>query len=359
MLRCRAMIGLLRRAVLAVIWLAIVAVISIGAAGLVAAMAHQPGTPARAELTLDGDAAAAPGLAAAQSELSGLASDVRRLGELGRGALAALVSTDTASLETAVNEGRTLAASIEDRSAQIREQIALLPGTGPTEEISWSAETRARRDLALKAANLTAGLDLLWTRLGAGSLTATRLTTLLVDHDKVAGGAAALGHQAKYAQGLKELDKADKIIADSRALRDALANTVDVTTLTQWLDRNAEYDAALRHLFQALVDSKLKVNAEVRQAFLDERKAHDMLPANTDGLVIILAEIGRGGLNQAVIGIEEARGALQAAVDRLAATPAPSDVVEPNASPEASEVSPDGSGASAAPSGPGSPSSAP
>jgi hypothetical protein len=339
------MIGLFRRAILAVIWLAIVAVISIGAAGLVAAMAHQPGTPARAELTLDGVAAAAPGLAAASSELAGLAGDVKRLGELGRGALAALVASDSATLDVAVTEGRTLAASIEDRSAGIREQLALLPGTGPTEEISWSPETQARRDLALKAADLTAGLDLLWLRLASGSVTATRLTTLLTNHDKVAGGAATLGRQAKYAQGLKELTKADQIIADARTLRDALANTVDVTTLTQWLDRNAEYDAALRHLFQSLVDSKLKVNAEVRQAFLDERKAHELLPANTSGLVIILAEIGRGGLNQAVIGIEEARGALQAAVDRLASTPEPSGATVPNASPE--------------PSGDGAPSSSP
>jgi hypothetical protein len=315
------MIGPLRRAVLTVLWLLIVAVISVGAAGLVAAMAHQPGTPARAELTLDGDAAAAPGLLAAQAGLIDLTTDVKRLGELGRGALASLVATDMTSLQAAVTEGQTLATSIDDRSAGIREQLALLPGSGPTEELVWSPETRARRDLLLKAADTMSGLDGLWLRLGAGSLTATRLTKLLVDHDTVAGGAAALGRKAKYVAGLAELTKADKIIADARALRDTLANTVDVSTLTQWLDRNAEYDTALRHLFQSLVDSKLKINAEVRQAFIDERRAHDLLPANTSGLVIILAEIGRGGLNQAVIGIEEARGQLQAVVDQLTSPP--------------------------------------
>jgi hypothetical protein len=225
------------------------------------------------------------------------------------------------SLQAAVTEGQTLATSIDDRSAGIREQLALLPGSGPTEELVLSPETRARRDLLLKAADTTSGLDALWLRLGAGSLTATRLTKLLVDHDTVAGGAAALGRKAQYVAGLAELTKADKIIADARALRDALANTVDVSTLTQWLDRNAEYDTALRHLFQSLVDSKLKINAEVRQAFIDERRAHDLLPANTSGLVIILAEIGRGGLNQAVIGIEEARGQLQAVVDQLTSPP--------------------------------------
>ena len=333
MLRCRAMLGTVRRAILTVVWLLIVAIISIGAAGLVAAMAHQPGTAARAELTLEGDAAAAPGLLAAQQGLAGLATDVQQLGELGRGALAAMVASDTASLDAAVAQGLTLSLAIVDRSAGIREQLALLPGTGPNEDLTWSPETKARRDLALKAADLTAGLDVQWTRLAAGSVTATRLTKLLVDHDTTAGGAAALGHKGQYAAGLIELTKADKMIADARALRDTLANTVDVSTLTQWLDRNAEYDAALRHLFQSLIDSKLKVSAEVRQAAIDERKAHDLLPANTSGLVIILAEIGRGGLNQVVIGIEEARGALQAAVDRLAAPLTTPDGSTPSSAP--------------------------
>jgi hypothetical protein len=325
------MIGVFRRAVLTVVWLLIIAVIAIGAAGLVAAMAHQPGTPSRAELTLDGDLALASRLATIQAELVDLAKDVKQLGELGRGALGALVAVDPATLDAAVADGQTLARSIEERSAAIREEIAVLPGSGPTEELSWSPETRARRDAALKATDTTAGLESLWLRLAFGSVTANRLTTLLVDHDKIAGGAASLVSKAKYAAGLKELTKADKIIADARALRDALKNTVDVSTLTQWLDRNAEYDAALRRLAQAVIDSKGKVTTEVRQAAIAERKAHDLLPANTSGLVIILAEIGRGGLNQAVIGIEEARGLLQAAVDRLGVQAEASD--EPTDSP--------------------------
>jgi len=315
------MIGLLRRAVLAVVWLLIVAVISVGAAGLVATMAHQPGTPARAELTLDGDNAAAPGLIAAQDQLTQLAADVARLGELGRGALAALVATDVTTLGSTVSDGQTLVQSIEDRSSAIREQLALLPGTGPNEELNWSPNTRARRDLALEAASTTDGLDLLWSRLASGSVVATRLTKLLADHDTTTGRAAALGRKAQYAAGLKVLATSDQMIAQSRAMRDALANTTDVSTLTQWLDRNAEYDTALRNLFQSLVDSKGKVNTKVKDAFVAERRAHDLLPANTSGIVIILAEIGRGGLNLAVIGIEEARGKLQADLDQLAAGP--------------------------------------
>ena len=338
--------GLVRRATFAVVWLLIVAVISVGAAGIVAAMAHPPGTSARAELTVEGDAAAAPGLLAAQDMLIELAADVKQLGELGRGALASLVATDITSLDTTVVQGQVLARSIEDRSAQIQRLLELLPGSGPNEAINWSPQTRARRDLAIQAAKTTAGLDVLWARLASGSVTATRLTKLLVDHDTTTGEAARLGREnAKYAAGLKVLAKSDQMIADARALRDALANTVDVSTLTQWLDRNAEYDAALRELFQSLVDSKGKVTSRVKAAFLAERKAQSFLPANTSGLVIILAEIGRGGLNQAVIGIEEARGRLEGAVDRLTTSP------DASGSPDASDAlgSPDASDALGSP----------
>ena len=46
------------------------------------------------------------------------------------------------------------------------------------------------------------------------------------------------------------------MIFDARNLRDSLAATVDVTKLGVWLDLNAEYDAALRQLYQAILDSK-------------------------------------------------------------------------------------------------------
>jgi hypothetical protein len=314
----------LQRVVLAVIWLLIAAIISVGGAGLVAAMANPPGTPARAELTYEGDLAAQPGLDRAQAELTDLAKDVARLGELGRGALTALVTSDFATLDASVAEGQTLAHGIEDRSAQIREQLLILPGSGPNEALVWSPETRQRRDVALTAVQVTGGLQAAWIRLGAGSATANRLTVLLTDHDRIAGQAAATGRSGKYAAALQTLAQAVAKITEAKTLRDALAKAMDVSTLTQWLDRNEAYDAALAHLYQATIAAKGKITNDLKQAAIDERRAHDLLPANTTGLVIILAEIGRGGLNQAVIGIEQARAKLQAAVDELAG-PTPSD----------------------------------
>jgi hypothetical protein len=311
------------------VWLLIVAVVSIGGAGLVAAMANQPATAARAELTSEGDAAASAALAAAQVDLSALTAEVDRLGELGRGALTALVSSDFTTLDAAVAEGETLARTIDSHSARIREALLLVPGSGPNEALVWSPEIAARRDLALAAVRATGGLEASWARFAAGSTVANRLTLLLTNHDLTAGKAAASGRARKYAAALKTLAEAQAMLTDAKRLRDQLANTVDVTTLTQWIDRNDEYDIALARLYHATIDAKGKITQELKDAFSAELKAHSLLPSNTSGLVIILAEIGRGGLNQAVIGIEETRATLQAAVDRLG-TPAAGDSGAPD-----------------------------
>ena len=52
-----------------------------------------------------------------------------------------------------------------------------------------------------------------------------------------------------------------------------------------------------------------------------EREAKDRLPPDSRGLIIIMADIGRGGMNGAVITIEEARGALAAAAEPASTAP--------------------------------------
>ena len=313
----------LRLALVAILWLLIAAVIAIGGAGLVAATKNEPGTASRAELTAAGDAAASPGLDRAESGLQGLTADVQHLGELGRDGLGALVDSNFGNLDQTVADGQALAASIEDRSAAIRADLTQLPGTGPNEALTWSPETRRRRDVALAALDATQGLEGGWIKLAAGATTASKLTTLLTDHDTIAGQAATSGRAAKYSAALATLATAEAKLDEAKALRDILSNTIDVTTLTQWIDRNAEYDAALKRLYRATVAAKGRLTDELKAAAIGERRAHDLLPANTSGLVIILAEIARGGLNQAVIGIEQARAQLQAAVDDLAAPASP------------------------------------
>jgi hypothetical protein len=312
---------LARRAALTVAWLAVAAILSLGAAGIAGSMAHQPGTAARAELTYTGDQAIEPGLTAAEAELMTISDEVSRLGELGRGALGALVSQDIATLDATVADGATLSLSIAADSETLRTSLLALPGIGPDAELVISPEAQRRHALALRALESTDGLAAAWSQLGAGALAATQVTVLLADHDKTTSEAAAAGAVGKYTDALDKLTKSDSQIAGARQLRDNLPPGVDVTTLTQWLDLNAAYDKSLRDLYQALIDSKGKVTTKVRDAFAAEKKARDALPSDTKGLVVILAEIGRGGLNQAVITIEEARGDLEAAVGLLTAEP--------------------------------------
>jgi hypothetical protein len=309
--------GQVRRVVLGAGWLVVAALVSLGAAGIIGAMAHLPGTASRAELTYVGDKAIEPGLRAAEASLVDLAAEVRQLSDLGRRALTALVASDVTTLSSSVSEGEELTLRIDAHAKQLREQLEALPGIGEGDELTLSADLRDRQARALAALATTDGLAGAWSRLAVASIAATRVTTLLTDHDRVTGEAAGLGRTGKYVEALDKLTESDRIIAEARGLSDKLAATVDVSTLTTWLDLNAEYDAALRSLYDAVLASKGRVTADVRAAFDAEAEARKRLPSDTKGLVIILAEIGRGGLNQAVIGIEEARGTLDAALGLL------------------------------------------
>jgi hypothetical protein len=98
-------------------------------------------------------------------------------------------------------------------------------------------------------------------------------------------------------------------------MRAQLANTVDVSTLIEWIRRNRNYEEALRALYRVVDEAGGRQTAAVREAIADERSARKELPPDARGLVVIMAEIGRGGLNGAVITIEEARGRLADALE--------------------------------------------
>jgi len=318
-----------RRVVVTVGWLALMVVIGLGGAGIVNAVDHQPGSAARPELTSAGDREVVPLLDAATTDLLAMADQVAALGVQARGALAALNGVDRTTVEDAIAAGNTLVADLRVRSSALRRELAAVPYVGtPGVAITLSADVAARHAALVAAIDATEGLDDAWQRLTLGSISATRMSDLLASHDDLVAQAAERGRAARYDQALALLDQADATIAQARALRDQLANTVDVTVLDQWLDRNAEYDNALRDLYKAISKVGSRVTDAVRQAIAAEQAAKNRLPADSRGLVVIMAEIGRGGMNGAVIAIEETRGKL---IDAIAASgPAPS---EPAATP--------------------------
>ena len=318
------MLSRLRPLVAGLIWLAIIVAIALGAAGLVTGLDHPPGMAARADLTAAGDAEVTPLLDAAEADLSSLADQVESLGTQARGALAAIGIADPLTGQTAIAEGDRLVADVVARTAALRRALADVPYVGtPAAGLTISDPIVARHAALVAALDATDGLDSAWARLTIGSLAATQMSGLLAEHDRLIVLAAERGLQAKYADAIKLIDEAESQITAARLLRDKLVATVEVSVLDEWLDRNANYDVALRDLYKAISKVGKKVTAATRDAVKAEAAARARLPPDGRGLVIIMAEIGRGGMNGAVIAIEEARAKLADALE--AGTAAPSD----------------------------------
>ena len=314
----------LRTVGMAAAWVGAALLVSAGAAGLVVGMDHVPGTAARAELTSSADDAATAQLDEAQAQLATLADDVDALGVHARAALASLAGQDLETVQTSVDEGAVLVATIRDRARQIQAELLEVPGvSGPESLLTTSAAVRDRHAAMLEALEVTEGLDDAWVNLTTGSLAAARLSRLLADHDRIMGEAVLAGRDAGYDEAIAKIDEAAALLVEADTMRAQLANTVDVSTLVEWIRRNRAYEDALRDLYRAVDASGGTQTARVRDAIAAEREARRDLPQDARGLVVIMAEIGRGGLNGAVITIEEARGQLAGAVEDLA-EPSPS-----------------------------------
>lgn len=296
---------------------ALLLAIAIGSAGVVALWSHPPGTAARAELTWAGDSKLGGALDGAEAELGAIAADTDRLAVLARGAIASLSANDQQPFGDALAEGTSLADTIETNSAALRDALAILPGRAPADILTYNTEVLAKRAGLLSALDATEGLGRSWTTLTSRSLQASRLISLLASHDATVGSAAARGRSSDYLGALTTLDAAIAQLDEALDIRNQLANTTDVSTLDEWVRRNRRYDEALMDLYGALRDSGGVIDDAVRSAFREEGLARADLPPDTKGLVVILADLGQGGLNQAVIAIDQARARLDLALDAL------------------------------------------
>ncbi len=304
----------LRRIGIRAAWLVAAIVLSLGVAGIASGLDHLPSSGARPELTYGADTAIRPGLDAATQEMAALAGEVDALGDLGRRALAVLVARDLGALRSAIVDGSDRIAGIEAKAAALRDRLRGLPGAGEMMAARLGPATLARYDAIVAGLPAVSNLGTDWARLATGSVPAIELTTHLAEHDRIAGEAIREGAAGRYAAATTKLAGAVAELTAARRVRDALATTVDVSTLDLWIERNATYDAAVEDLWSALTKSNGRVTAAVRKAADAEQAAKAALPPDTRALVIILGDVARGGLNQAVISIEDARGRLNAAL---------------------------------------------
>ncbi|MDQ3871762.1 MAG: hypothetical protein M3301_09135 [Chloroflexota bacterium] len=300
----------LSRVIAAVRWLVAAVIIAFGAAGLVMGADHPPGE-ARPELTARADADMAGRLARVAVALEALEADVTRLGQVGRTALVHLSARSTERLNAALGDGDKLVAAIQARQAALRTQVRALPHGSGSERIGPA--TRARLRAVDDALGTVDPLPEYWERLVRGTLPAISLTGVLERHDRNTFAATQSGTLTRYREALQRLDASLRLLDEARRIRDRLANAADVSVLDQWLARNRRYDQALIALYRELAVSPTRVTTRARQAFAAVQRLQPLLPADTRALVVIMADIARGGLNQAVIGIEDARGRLAAA----------------------------------------------
>ncbi len=308
-----------QRVAVALAYFLILVAVAVGSAGVVAMWSHPPGTAARAELTWDGDSTLTPHLDAARTNLTDVAASVDRLALLARGALAALNSADHSAFSSALSDGTAAAAAVQDDSTALRARLQALPGADPAQVLLYSGDVLARRSAMIAALDSTQGLSRSWATLTAGSLQASQLLTLLADHDSLVAAAAGQGRGAQYAAALATLAGSIAKLDAAVTIRDKLVNSTDVSTIDDWIARNRRYDLALTALYAAFRDSAGKVTDAVRTAFQEEGDARAQLPPDNRGLTVIIADIGRGGLNQAVIAIEQARTRLDLALQALSA----------------------------------------
>ena len=308
-------ISFLRRLATRFAWIVIALFISLGAAGVVAAMTHMPGTVARAELTWAGDTAVAPALDAATADLEELSAQVDELGSTARRALTQVVEGDLSELQDTIAAGTVLLRTVQARTTNLETSLGAVPHTGADWPLFLAPDLRHRYVELAATSGLAGGLEDDWASFTGRALTAARVSALLTRHDEETGAAAQDGSVGRYRQALAGLERSSATIAESRALRDRLAASTDVATLTTWIDRNAAYDEALGRLYQVLLDAEGRVTDAVRRAYDGEQRARSQLPGDTRGLVVIMSDVAQGGLNQAVIAIEEARGSLAQALD--------------------------------------------
>ena len=299
-----------KRILSAIVWLAVAVLIALGGAGVVAAMNHVPATPSRPELTWAADQAASAKLDEATDHLETLTGSVESLGSYGRQALAAVVAGDVDQVNQLVAAGTLQLGAIDTATKALDASLDAIPDVGNGSELLLSPEVQDRYDGLVPTPEFSNGLDDDWRTFTGRALDAANLNALLARHDQETAAAAQQGVQERYPQALLLLDVSDATIRQTKAVRDRLAATTDVATLTRWIERAVQYDAALRHLYEVLVDADGKVTKQVRAAFADEQDARRRLPVDTRPLVIIMADVAQGGLNQVVISIEETRQSL-------------------------------------------------
>jgi hypothetical protein len=293
-------------------WLLAVVAIGLGVAGVSAAVNPVPDETTRPELFARTERALAPAMATLASSLDALDIQVESLAATARAALVHLSAQDTAGLSGDLTAGDTLVAEIEAQAAQVQAAIEALPYEEGRDLLGGA--TRARIAAALDAVDAVMPLAELWADLSASTVPTVDLITALLAHDQRTFAAVGQGVGGRYAAALEDLTGATAELDAAGGIRDKIAGIVDTGTLDQWIARNRHYDATLVGLYTDLRASGGAKTPALKAELAAVEAARQLLPPDTKALIVIVGDLAQGGLNQAAIALEQARGALADAV---------------------------------------------
>jgi len=299
----------------ALAWALVALLIAAGAAGIAAGADHPPGDAMRPELTWRADAAFTAALGDLDAPLAALAADVDALAGVARDALVDTVARRDDLVAADLQRGDDLVASIERRAAEVRGLIDGLPVGGRPGALGAAAQLKL--EAAIDAVAAVEPLPSSWRALADSTLPPLGVARLINQHDRATFSATQEGVAGRFLPALDGLDSAGGLLGEIRALRGRLPPTADVSTLVAWLEVADAYDDALAALYRELLTSGGEMTDAARAALAEVERAQTRLPADTKAVTVIMGELAQGGLNQAAIAVEEARGALAAAIAAL------------------------------------------
>jgi len=291
------------------VWLGLVATFAVAAAGLIVALDHPATDAGRPELTALGDRRFGEAVAPARDALARLAADLDTVAAAARNASRGLRALDTQVAREAIADGdaAVVAAGLaaDDLGRARDDLIATIDGA----RLSSANQQR----LAASADAIGAAVKVTgpWAALAGGVSGAGLVLDAIARHDDKVFEATTLARRERYADALAALDSADPELAGVGALRDRVAERAPVPTLDAWMVRAADYDAALRRLYELLEASGGQATVETQAALAGVRAAQAALPAESDAFVIIVTEVAEPGLTDALVAIERARGTVR------------------------------------------------
>jgi hypothetical protein len=294
------------------------AILALGGAGLVGQLSHPPGDARRAELTYTADEQLKGQLDGLASQVQGVSTIVDSLAADARAALTAVAAADGDALKTALDRGTERATAAQSTVAQIRSSLAGLPGEGHDATAVYSNDILVRRAALLAALDSVGGLGPLWDSVTARADDAATLILAIRTHDTTVASAATQGVAAKYAAALDLLTQASATLDQIVQLRRQIVAGSDATVLDEWIGVHQAYDTALANLYKALKKSGGVRNPVVDADYQAVQQAQANLPADNRQIVVIVAEVAQGGLSQAVIAIDDARGRIEQALGSVA-----------------------------------------